>query len=128
MGTEVLIRLIQKDEKVINSLKDRSFVGNILGESRIYKDDQRLSDEDQFGKIFNQVKAVLNREILTKIFRFSKHDLTRRTANCIAHSSFQINKRITFDRLLEIITRIEWLLEKKDPNFSSQTSLLRSTN
>jgi hypothetical protein len=70
LGTEVLTRLIQKDEKVINSLKDRSFIGNVLGESRIYKDDQRLTDEDKFGKIYNQVKAVLNREILTKIFRF----------------------------------------------------------
>ena len=119
LGTEVLTRLIQKDEKVITSLKDRSFVGNILGESRIYKDDQRLTDEDQFGKIYNHVKAGLNREILTKIFRFSKHDLTRRTANCIAHSSFQINKRISFEKLLEIIERIDWLFEtKKQPNFT----------
>jgi uncharacterized protein (TIGR04141 family) len=119
LGTEVLTRLIKKDEKVINSLKDRSFIGNVLGQSRIYKDDQRLTDEDQFGKIYNQVKAVLNREILTKIFRFAKTDLTRKTANCIAYSSFQINKRISFKKLLEIIERIEWLFEtKKEPNFT----------
>ncbi|MBC7936285.1 MAG: TIGR04141 family sporadically distributed protein [Rhizobacter sp.] len=119
LGTEVLTRLIKKDEKVINSLKDRSFIGNILGQSRIYKDDQRLTDEDQFGKIYNQVKAVLNKEILSKIFKFSKSDLSRKTANCIAHSSFQINKRISFKKLLEIIERIDWLFEtRKEPNFT----------
>ncbi len=119
LGTQVLTRLIKKDDKVINTLKDRSFIGNVLGQSRIYKDDQRLTDEDQFGKIYNAVKAVLNKEILTKVFQFPKADLTRRTANCIAHSSFQINKRISFDKLLQIIERIEWLFETKpEPNFT----------
>ena len=65
-GLEILIRLFEKDSKVIKSIQDRGVTGVVLGQIKSYRGDQRFSDENQFGKIFKQVKAELNKKILTK--------------------------------------------------------------
>lgn len=116
-GMEILVRIIKKDHKVIKGLQDRGVTGNILGQTKFYRGDQRFADEDQFGKIYKQVKAELNKEILIKIFGFSKNDLKRKVSGCLAKTSFQINKRIDFETLLTVISKFSEIL-KKERNFS----------
>jgi uncharacterized protein (TIGR04141 family) len=105
-GTEILVRLIERNSKVIKGLQERGVTGTILGETKFFRGDQRMSDEDQFGRIYKEVRAELNLKILTKSFGFSKADMRRGSAACLAKSSFQINKSISFRQLLGICGRL----------------------
>lgn len=114
-GLEILSRLIDRDSKVIKSIQDRGVTGIVLGQMKFYRGDQRLTDEDQFGKIYKQVEAELDVPILTKIFGFNEADLRRNFSGCLAKSSFQIKKAIDFDELLRLLGRFTQILrtEKK---------------
>lgn len=105
-GTEILVRLIENNSKVIKGLQERGVTGTILGETKFFRGDQRMSDEDQFGKIYKEVRAELNSKILSKNFGFAKTEIRRGTAACLAKSSFQINKSISFRQLLSICGRL----------------------
>lgn len=116
-GLEVLVRLFEKDSKVIKSIQERGVTGIVLGQTKFYRGDQRFSDENQFGKIFKQIKAELNQKILTKTFGFANAALKRKVSGCMAKSSFQINKAIGFDTLLPLIKRFTEIL-KQPENFT----------
>lgn len=88
--------------------------GIVLGQTRYYRGDQRFSDENQFGQIFKQVQAELDSHHLIHSFGFSKDDLRKENAGCLAKSSFKINKAIDFDELLNLIKRIDIILEKPE--------------
>ncbi|HSZ35329.1 MAG TPA: DUF6119 family protein [Puia sp.] len=116
-GLEILVRLFEKNSKVIKSIQDRGVSGIVLGQTKFYRGDQRLSDENQFGKIFKQVNAELNKKILTTTFGFSPLDLSRDVSGCMAKSSFQISKAINFDTLLSLIKRFTVILAE-EPKFA----------
>lgn len=111
-GLEILVRLFEKDSKVIKAIQDRGLTGSILGQTKFYRGDQRFSDENQFGKIFQEVKADLNKQILTKIFGFAEDELRRKVSGCLAKTSFQINKSIDFDMLLILIEKFVKILKR----------------
>jgi uncharacterized protein (TIGR04141 family) len=110
-GLEILVRLFEKNSKVIKSIQDRGVTGIVLGQTKFYRGDQRFSDENQFGKIFKQVKAELSKKILTNTFGFIEADLNRSVSGCQAKSSFQINKAIDFDTLLSLVKRFVDILK-----------------
>ncbi len=116
-GIDILTRLIEKNSQVIKHVQQRGVTGNLLGQTRFYRGDQRLSDENEFGKIFKEVKADLNQKILKKTFGFKDIELTRKSSGCLAKTSFQINKMLDFDAFLRIIKKITVLLNK-EPNFT----------
>lgn len=116
-GLEIIVRLFDKNSKVVKHIQDRGLTGNLLGQTKFYRGDQRFSDENQFGKIFKQIQADLNKRILTKVFAFSEKELRKEVAGCLAKDSFKINKSIDFQTLLTLIERLHELLHKK-ANFS----------
>lgn len=122
-GTEILVRLIERNGKVIKGLQERGVTGTILGETKFFRGDQRISDEDQFGKIYKEVRAELSFRVLNKNFGFSKADLRRVSAACLAKSSFQINKSISFTQLLGICGKLNAVLRKK-PKFALNKVIL----
>lgn len=113
-GLEIIVKLFEKENRVIKSIQQRGVTGIVLGQTRFYKGDQRFSDENQFGQIFKQVQAELNSHHLINSFGFSKEDLKKEKAGCMAKSSFKINKAINFDELLNLIKRIDGILDKPD--------------
>lgn len=112
-GLEILVRLFDKDSKVVKNIQDRGLTGNILGQTKFYRGDQRFSDENQFGKIFKQVQAELNKELLKNIFGFKENQLKRNTSVCMAKDSFQINKSIDFDTTLSLVSKLAEVMKKK---------------
>jgi uncharacterized protein (TIGR04141 family) len=122
-GTEILVRLIERNSKVIKGLQERGVTGTILGETKFFRGDQRMSDEDQFGKIYKEVRAELNVKVLTKNFGFSKAELRRGSAACLAKSSFQINKSLSFTQLLAICARLSAISRLK-PKFALNKVIL----
>lgn len=116
-GLEILVRLFDRNSKVVKSIQDRGLTGNVLGQTKFYRGDQRVSDENQFGKIFKQVQADLNKELLKKVFGFSDAELKRNSSVCMAKESFQINKAVAFDTMLNLVEKLAGVMKKK-PNFS----------
>ena len=113
-GLEIIVKLFDRESRVIKSIQQRGVTGIVLGQSRYYRGDQRFSDENQFGQIFKQVQAELDRHHLINSFGFSKDDLRKETAGCLAKSSFKINKAISFDELLNLIMRIDEILNRPE--------------
>lgn len=113
-GLDIIVKLFERESRVIKSIQQRGVTGIVLGQSRYYRGDQRFSDENQFGQIFKQVQAELDRHHLIHSFGFSKKDLRKETAGCLAKSSFKINKSINFDELLNLIKRIDIILGKPE--------------
>lgn len=113
-GLEIIVKLFERESRVIKAIQQRGVTGIVLGQTRYYRGDQRFSDENQFGQIFKQVQAELNSHHLVNSFGFSKDDLRKETAGCLARSSFKINKAIDFDELLNLIKKIDAILRKPE--------------
>lgn len=116
-GLEIIVKLFDRENRVIKSIQQRGVTGIVLGQTRYYRGDQRFSDENQFGQIFKQVQAELDSHHLIHSFGFSKDDLRKENSGCIAKSSFKINKAIDFDELLNLIKKIDDILGKPE-NFT----------
>lgn len=116
-GLDILIRIIDKNSPVVKGIQDRGVTGVILGQSRYFRDDQRLSDDDDFGKIYKEVKADLQQRILVKDFKFSKPSLKRIKSGCLAKTSFKINKSIQFEELFPLTKAFTNILQR-EPRFA----------
>jgi uncharacterized protein (TIGR04141 family) len=113
-GIEILARIVKIDDKALKSTKERNLTGGIQGEIKFFRNDYNLYDNDSFGKIYNELNALLTKEILVKSFGFNLKDLNSNSL-CIAKDSFSIKKSISFDELLKIIKKCEYLLENEIP-------------
>ncbi|WDF46272.1 TIGR04141 family sporadically distributed protein [Chryseobacterium sp. KACC 21268] len=113
-GIEILARIVKSDDKALKSVKERNLTGGIQGEIKFFRNDYNLYDNDSFGKIYNELNALLTKDILVKSFGFNLKDLNSNSL-CIAKDSFSIKKSISFDELLKIIKRCEYLFDNEDP-------------
>jgi uncharacterized protein (TIGR04141 family) len=113
-GIEVFARLIKKEDKILKSTREKSLVGGILGTTKYFRNNFNLFDNDSFGKIYQEVKARLNKEILVSKLGFTEEDIKKESL-CVAKSSFRINKDITCEQLLKVIEGCESLLESAQP-------------
>lgn len=116
-GIDILARLIKQDSKAVNSLQERGFTGNVIASTKYYRSDAKLSDEDEFGKIYKSVQAELDKSILSSLLGFTEDDV-KKGAGCIAKSSFQVNKSVDFDFFVnKLIPGLATLLER-EANFN----------
>lgn len=122
-GLDVLVRIIQKNSPVIKGIGDRGVTGVLLGQSRHFREDQRLSNEDAFGRIYKEVKADLQERILVRDFHFSPGSLSRIKSGCLAKTSFKINKAISFAELVNLTASFNTILART-PNFALNKVLL----
>ncbi|MFX0206857.1 MAG: DUF6119 family protein [Candidatus Hodarchaeota archaeon] len=113
-GIDVFSRLIKKEDKILKSTREKSVVGGILGTTKHFRNNFNLFETDSFGKIYQELKASLDKKALIDSLGFSEEDIKKESA-CIAKSSFKINKAISFEQLLSIINGCEDILETKDP-------------
>ncbi|MBU0612102.1 TIGR04141 family sporadically distributed protein [Patescibacteria group bacterium] len=112
-GIDVISRLIKKEDKIIKATKEKSVVGGVIGSSKNFRKNYNLFENDSFGKIYQELKANLDKEILQSKFGFN-HDDLKKDSFCIAKTSFRINKSITFEQLFEIIKGCEYLIDNVD--------------
>ena len=111
-GIDIITRLIEKNSPVIKSLQDRGLTGPVFGQTKHFRNERRLSDENQFGQIYKEVKAELSKKKLSSVFEFKKSELKRDSSGCLAKHSFTINKSINFDSFLKVIKNLSDLLDK----------------
>jgi len=110
-GIEILARIVKVDDKALKSIKERNLTGGIQGEVKFFRNDYNLYETDSFGKIYNELNALLTKENLIKSFGFKAKDITNDSL-CIAKNSFSLKKSISFQELLKIIKKCEYLLTK----------------
>ncbi|MDR6462867.1 DUF6119 family protein [Chryseobacterium sediminis] len=108
-GIEILARIVKRDDKALKSTKERNLTGGIQGEVKFFRNDYNLYENDSFGKIYNELNALLTKENLIKSFGFKAKDITNDSL-CIAKNSFSLKKSISFNELLNIIKKCEYLL------------------
>ena len=113
-GIDVFSRLIKKEDKILKGTREKSFVGGILGTTKHFRKNFNLFETDSFGKIYQELKASLDKKSLVENLGFSEEDIKKGSA-CIAKSSFKINKAIALDKLLSLVSGCEHILETKDP-------------
>ena len=101
-GMDVFSRLISKDDKILKATKEKSFVGSILGITKYFRKNFNLFENDDFGKIYQELKADIDKDTLVGKFGFTEEDIKKGSV-CIAKSSFKISKAISFIQLLKII-------------------------
>lgn len=116
-GIDIITRLIDKTDPVIKSFQNRGVTGILLGQTKHFRSERRLSDENQFGQIYKAVNAELNQKILKEIFGFKKSELKRNVSGCLAKTSFQINISIDLKKTLKVTRKLDALLTRP-VNFS----------
>ena len=110
-GLQVLSRLIKAEDKALKSTKERSLTGGVQGAIKFFRNDYNFYDNENFGNVYNELNATIDKKQLVEIFGFSQHDINSNSL-CIVKDSFSLKKSINFEELLRIIEKCEILLAK----------------
>ncbi|MFC6037190.1 DUF6119 family protein, partial [Hyphococcus aureus] len=110
-GLDVLARLVTKDEKSLKSTKEKSLVGGILGTSKFFRSSFNFHDNEEFGRIYQELRAKVEKDLLVAHFGFSENEV-KRGAVVTAKSSFRINTSISINKVIDIITACERILQQ----------------
>jgi len=113
-GIDIIARLINKEDKILKAVKERNYVGGLIGTNKFFRKAYNLFENESFGKIYEELNAKLNQSILKDIFGFSIDDV-KKDSVCIAKSSFKINKEVDLMQLTKIIGGCEYVYENSDP-------------
>ncbi len=113
-GMDIISRLIRKEEKILKAIKEKSVMGGVLGTTKHFRKSYNLYENDSFGKIYQELCARLDTDILVDRFGFSAVDI-KRNAACVARSSFRINRAISLDELLRVIDGCEEVMRSLPP-------------
>ncbi|MHA1169428.1 MAG: DUF6119 family protein, partial [Candidatus Hodarchaeales archaeon] len=113
-GIDIISRLIKKEDKILKAIKEKSVMGGVLGSTKYFRKYYNLYENDSFGKIYQELNASLDTNMLTSRFGFSAEDI-KKDSVCVAKSSFRINKSITFPQLLTIVDGCEDILINLNP-------------
>ncbi|MFQ9316816.1 DUF6119 family protein [Dysgonomonas mossii] len=112
-GIEILSRLLKKEDKALKATKERSLTGGIQGAVKIFRNDYNFYENDNFGSVYNELNATIDKKQLVDIFGFSSDEITS-NCFCIAKDSFSIKKSISFEELIQLIKQCEIILTR-DP-------------
>lgn len=108
-GLEILMKLIDRDSKVIKSLRSRGITGNTLAAFQIFKKDQIILSQETYGQLYKEIAADLDFALINTKLGIDIGN--RQEANCLAKNSFKIGRSISFEELLDFI---DHLVELKD--------------
>jgi len=112
-GMNVFSRLLKREDHVLRSTREKGVVGNVLGRTQHFRRYSNLYEIDSFGKIYQELKANIQKDILVERMGLSESDV-KTDSVCIAKSSFRINKAISFQELLKVIEGCESILGSEE--------------
>jgi uncharacterized protein (TIGR04141 family) len=112
LGIEILSRIVKKEDKALRATKEQNFTGGIQGAIKFFRNDYNLNDNENFGVIYQELTASIDKLKLVNMFGFSLQDL-RSNSTCIAKNSFSLKKSLSFKELLRVMTACEKILKSK---------------
>jgi len=116
-GISVAEEIISSEKSTVKLLQDRSVIGEVLEQQRIFRGNLKIEDEDSYGKIYKKVLSAVNANDLIVMFPdiISKDDIKPKT-NILAKDSFRLFKSISSETLIKLVTKLDKLSSSKNSN------------
>lgn len=111
-GIDVLSRIVDsKNKKIISHAKELGITGGILGITKHFRQNFNFNENNNFGNVYREITTYLDKDIVKKVGL----DIESNTsALCLAKNSFKVNKSITFENLIKIIEKCDYIIENED--------------
>lgn len=120
-GINILIRLLEKKEdKVLVGAKEFGITGGIIGMSKNFRSEYNFYENKNFGNIYREISARLNKNILKNLSISSKIG-----KQCIAKSSFKLSKSIKYNEMIELVSRLDTTIQKKENFIVNDIKLIK---
>lgn len=103
-GLNILSRIIDPNSNIVKSSKGQNVVGSTQGQLSIYRQLHSLSDIEDFGRIFQELNAIIRKDVLEQFGIKTEKDFK----NCCAKASFQIKTSVTCDKIEKYIDGCEY--------------------
>ena len=113
-GIDLFERISDPANDVVYSIDSRGITGNLSLTRETYRNEQRLIDSLQFGRIPVHMRLLLRDVLMADVFNFlAVEDITKVVAE--VSSSFFIKYRMTFDETHALLLRIDEILQINQP-------------
>lgn len=133
-GMHILARLLDATDNSIRVLKNRTLIGSVLSATRFFRRTSSLMDEKEFGSLVKEVNAAIKDQstIVDKLgIAPNKASKLKRPINCMAKSSFKLQKSMDISSLHKLLTKLKSLYyehHKFDLSENSSFTLLNNRN
>lgn len=110
-GIDVLSRIVDsKNEKIIAHAKELGVTGGILGVTKHFRQNFNFHENDNFGNVYREITTYLDKDTIKKVGL----DIdSNSSALCLAKTSFKVNKSITFDNLIKIVKKCDYIINNE---------------
>jgi uncharacterized protein (TIGR04141 family) len=122
-GLNILEKLISSSSKSVKSVQERILTGQIIANTRFFRDDQRITEEDNFGSVYKVIRAELDQGVLQKQLGFNEKDI-KKNLTCEAKSSFLLKKILDPYEITLILKKLSTILRMKSTIDLSQIKSL----
>ncbi|MBL7952803.1 MAG: TIGR04141 family sporadically distributed protein [Flavobacteriales bacterium] len=113
-GIDLFERISDPANDIVYSIDSRGITGNLSLTKETYRNEQRLIDSLQFGRIPVHMRLLLRDVLMADVFNFlTVEDLTKVVAE--VSSSFFIKYRMTFDETHALLHRLDEILQINQP-------------
>ncbi|MEZ5358883.1 MAG: DUF6119 family protein [Candidatus Zixiibacteriota bacterium] len=127
-GLEILLRLVERNEKVIKRLAEKNLMGGIFGATKNFRRDHNLDEDEVFGKIYSELKAHIDFRKLSQYCKLPEKDF-RKGLSITGKSSLKIEKMLTWDQLLNLVKGCERIYNECVPiQINSVTRIYKRKN
>jgi uncharacterized protein (TIGR04141 family) len=111
-GINILIRLLSdKGDKVLRYAKEFGVTGGVIGITKHFRESNNFYENKNFGNIYREILASVDKDALRRIGIIEDE-----AKNCIAKDSFKVNYSIKYEKMLDIVEKLNHLI-KSDANF-----------
>ena len=100
-GIKIIERTFHKHDKVFKSMQDRLLIGNVLGSSKIFRNNANVQEEIEFGKMIKKPVATISQRVLREFGLDAEKD-----CSCFTSSGFKLTKSLTFNEYSTLCTKL----------------------
>lgn len=97
----IIEKTFDKSSSVFKYLQDRSLVGNVIGTSKIFRNNANLAVEEDYGKLFDKTIASIGKDQLELLGLKSK-----RGCSCFAGSGFRLSASISIKETIGLCHKL----------------------
>ena len=102
-GIKILSGLIDKNSKSIIAVSDRTVNKAVMAATRLFRTDFSIKEDEDFGKVYNEIIAKLDSNVLEDKLGLKKEDLKK--THCVAKNYFKISKKLDLSTLYILVDK-----------------------
>lgn len=124
-GIKILSGLIDKDSKKIKGVSERNVSKSVMATTKMFRVDYSISEDEDFGKIYKEIIAQLDSNILEEKLGFKKNEIKK--VQCIARTYFKITRSMDIERVYNVMGKI-YKIMSQDINGFNKVNILNCRN